>query len=82
MFPLFIGAKIVTPTGRTGTIAPSPFDLPLYANIHFDDGTHYFILKSILKPYETSCTNRSKSTRNRRSPEKARSHGAALTYRS
>ena len=59
-----------------------PFDLFLYANIHFDDGTCYFILKSILKPYETICTNRSKSTRNRRSPEKARSHGAALTYRS
>ena len=34
------------------------------------------------EPYETSFTNRSKSTRNRRSTEKCRSHGAAPTYRS
>ena len=54
--------------------------LPLYANIHFDDGAHYFILKSILKPYETSCKNRSKSTQNRRSFEKVRGVGAAASH--
>ena len=75
MTNLQIGDRIVTPTGRTGTIAPSPYELPLYASIAFDDGTEHFILKEILKPYETSRENRSKPARNRRSAEKAGASG-------
>ncbi len=76
------GDRVITPTGRTGTIRSSPYDLPLYAFVDFDDGSQFFILKSILKPYETSRTNRSKSSRNRRSPEKVRGISATTSLSS
>ena len=70
MLSFQVGDRIVTPNGRTRTIAPSPYSMPVYLFVNFDDGTQFFVLKNILKPHETSCTNRSKSTRNRRSLEK------------
>jgi hypothetical protein len=44
--------RIITPTGRTGTIAPKPFPLQLYTVVHFDDGTFAWMLTEILKPFE------------------------------
>ena len=59
MQPSKIGDRIVIPNGRTGTIAPSPYEMPVYECINFDDGTQFFILKEILKPYEPSRPSRS-----------------------
>lgn len=44
------GDRVTTLTGRTGTIEPSPYLMSVYKFVHFDDGTKFFILNSILKP--------------------------------
>lgn len=46
------GQRIITPTGRTGTIAPNPFDFPFYTFVSFDDGVSCWVRSDILKPLE------------------------------
>jgi hypothetical protein len=50
--------RIITPTGRTGTIAPKPFPLQLYTFVSFDDGVFCWIRSDILKPFEGKATKK------------------------
>jgi hypothetical protein len=50
--------RVTTPTGRTGTIAPNPFDFPLYTFVSFDDGVSCWIRSDILKPFEAKASKK------------------------
>ena len=50
--------RIITPTGRTGTIGLKPYPLALYTFVHFDDGVFCWMLAEILKPLKAKASKK------------------------
>jgi len=55
-------SRVITPTGRTGTVVEPPWVMPFHCLVELDDGEVRWFLVEILRPIEETTTPRAKKT--------------------